>query len=97
MRGHEDKIDGPSVSTYPSGCADPCLEMVKSLPYLDSMSECFHFFFWLPQSRAKLMPREQRLVFRARPRRLDQEPKEQMHWKHSPIGILRQMYIGTEI
>lgn len=38
----QDKIDEPSVSTYPSWCADPCLEMVKSLPYLDFMSECFH-------------------------------------------------------
>lgn len=44
VRGHEDKIDEPSVSTYPSWCADPCLEMVKSLPYLDFMSECFHPF-----------------------------------------------------
>lgn len=50
--------------TRPSWCADPCLEMVKSLPYLDFVSECFHFFLTkVPQSRAKLMPREQRLVF----------------------------------
>lgn len=35
--------------------------------------------------------------FRARPRRLDEEPKRADALETFPIGILRQMYIGTEI
>lgn len=44
VRGHEDKIDEPSVSTYPSWCADPCLEMVKSLPYFGLYVRVLSFF-----------------------------------------------------
>lgn len=102
VRGHEDKIDEPSVFTYPSVLVrrsmpgDDFQESAVFGLYVRVLST-FILLTKVPQSRAKLMPSEQRLVFRAKPRRLDEEPKEQMHWNHSPIGILRQMYIGTEI
>lgn len=78
MRGYEDKIDEPIVPrTRPSWCADPCLEMVKNLPYLDFVSECFHFFFDYqnPAPSSCQESKDSSSVFRARPRRLDEEPK----------------------
>lgn len=66
---------------------------------LDFVSECFHFFLTTTIPRQAHAKRAKtRLQSSERGREgLTKNLKEQMHWKHSPIGILRQMYIGTEI
>lgn len=65
-----------------------------------TVSECFHFFFFDYHNPAPSSCQESKdssSVFRARPRRLDEEPKRADALETFPIGILRQMYIGTEI